>query len=69
MGKSEELRRLIVRLLEKIEDESLLGLIYACVNRSFVRGRSLPSAPMDVDNCGIKLERAKRRISEARGNN
>lgn len=38
MGKSEELRRLIVRLLEKIEDERLLGLLYACVNRSFVRG-------------------------------
>lgn len=35
MEKAEELRRLIMKLLEKIEDERLL---YACVNRSFVRG-------------------------------
>ena len=38
MEKCEELRRLIMKLLEKIEDERLLGLLYACVNRSFCRG-------------------------------
>lgn len=38
MTNCEELRRLIVMLLEKIDDERLLVFIYACVNRSFVRG-------------------------------
>ncbi len=33
-----ELRSLIIQLLDKIDDERLLGFIYGCVNRSFVNG-------------------------------
>jgi len=38
MSECEEMRNLIIQLLGKIEDKRLLGLLYACVNRSFVRG-------------------------------